>query len=89
MQESNRENNAHVLGVVNRASTFGLFIRRIVLAFNQLMFDGVGRLYDSIVQFRDGTNDNELNGQQYINIKSVEKFIFQEAQKIERTFHVY
>ncbi len=70
--------------VVNRTGLFGLYLRKIVLAFNQLLFDGVIRLYEAVVAFRDGTDAVEVS--QMINQKSAEKYIFQVAQDIEREY---
>lgn len=88
--DSSRENNASVTGSVNRTSTFGLFLRRIILAFNQLMFDGVVRLFDAIVVYRNNSQNDEeipisssMNLPIFVNPKSAEKYIFQIAQKIE------
>jgi hypothetical protein len=70
------------------SSIFGIFIRKLVLAFQQLMFDGVSRLFNEIIQFvkredREVPTQDELNIFKFTNPISAEKYIYNMVQKLE------
>ena len=98
MNNHGRQNNE----MVNGFSVFGIFIRKMSLGFQQLMFDGVSRVFDGLVQFMQNcSHSDQMESHsdsieihsidstfEYTNPLAAEQYVYDMATKLECKFSI-